>query len=109
MGHEGGLLAQRSGVLWLPAVPVEAKSAVGAGDSFLAAMTFALACGRDPVDAFRYGIAAGAAAVLTPGTDLCHRDEVERLYVLVDPGETPAEASINMAAHSSRAAEAQRA
>ncbi|MCB4858763.1 1-phosphofructokinase family hexose kinase [Sphingobium sp. PNB] len=109
MGHEGGLLAQRSGVLWLPAVPVEAKSAVGAGDSFLAAMTFALACGRDPMDAFRYGIAAGAAAVLTPGTDLCHRDEVERLYVLVDPGETPAEASTNMAAHSSRAAEAHRA
>jgi 6-phosphofructokinase 2 len=84
MGHEGALLAQNSGVLCLPAVPVEAKSAVGAGDSFLAAMTFALACGRDQVDAFRYGVAAGAAAVLTPGTDLCHGNEVERLYALVD-------------------------
>lgn len=86
MGHEGALLAQRGGILYLPAVPVEAKSAVGAGDSFLAAMTFALVCGQDPVNAFRYGIAAGAAAVLTPGNDLCHPHDMERLHALVAPG-----------------------
>lgn len=83
MGREGAMLAQRSGVLWLPAVPVEAKGAVGAGDSFLGALTFALACGRDMVDAFRYGTAAGAATVQSPGLDLCHRAEVERLFDLV--------------------------
>ena len=83
MGHEGALLAHRTGILHSPALPVEARSAVGAGDSFLAAMIFALAADRSPVDAFRYGMAAGAAAVQTPGTDLCHREEVERLYALV--------------------------
>lgn len=80
MGHEGALLAHHSGILHAPALPVDAKSAVGAGDSFLAAMIFALATHRNPVDAFRYGLAAGAAAVQTPGTDLCHRSEVERIY-----------------------------
>jgi 6-phosphofructokinase 2 len=88
MGQDGALLAQRSGVLSLPAVPVDAKSAVGAGDSFLAAMTFALACGRELVEAFRYGIAAGAAAVLSPGNNLCRRDDVERMHALVAPGGT---------------------
>lgn len=88
MGADGALLARRSGVVQLAAVPVDAKGAVGAGDSFLAAMTFALACDHDPVDAFRYGVAAGAAAVLSPGLDLCRRDEVERLYGLVGPCET---------------------
>lgn len=83
MGHEGALLADKSGTFRLPAVTIEAKSAVGAGDSFLAAMVYALASDRAPADAFRYGIAAGAAAVLTPGTNLCHRDDVERLYGLV--------------------------
>jgi 6-phosphofructokinase 2 len=83
MGQEGALLAHHSGILHAPAVPVEAKSAVGAGDSFLAAMIFALAAHRNPVDAFRYGLAAGAAAVETPGTDLCHRSEVERIYARV--------------------------
>lgn len=83
MGRDGALLAQRSGILWLPAVPVRTTGAVGAGDSFVAAMTFALASGRDPVDAFRYGTAAGAAAVQAPGLDFCDREEVERLYGLV--------------------------
>ncbi|WP_460988582.1 1-phosphofructokinase family hexose kinase [Sphingobium sp. TomTYG75] len=83
MGRDGAILASRSGTWRLPAVPVETRSAVGAGDSFLAAMVFALGCERDPVEAFRYGIAAGGAAVLTPGTDLCHREDVERLFALV--------------------------
>lgn len=80
MGHDGALLASSAGVLRLPAIAVEAKSAVGAGDSFVAAMVFAIACDRLVLDAFRYGIAAGAAAVLTPGTDLCHPADIDRLY-----------------------------
>jgi len=83
MGHRGAILAHQSGTLYLPAVPIEARSAVGAGDSFVAAMVYALALEWDPVQAFRYGIAAGAAAVQTPGTDLCHRSEVERIFKLV--------------------------
>jgi 6-phosphofructokinase 2 len=59
---------------------VEVRSAVGAGDSFVAAMTVALVEGRTPVDAFMRGIAGGTAAVLTPGTGLCRREDVERLY-----------------------------
>ncbi|MCB5425560.1 1-phosphofructokinase family hexose kinase [Altererythrobacter sp. CC-YST694] len=80
LGDKGGLLASKQGAHYLPAIPVEAKSAVGAGDSFLAAMVFALANGSDPLDALRYGMAAGSAAVLTPGTDLCRVDDIERLY-----------------------------
>lgn len=86
MGHNGALLAQKSGTFHLPAIPIEAKSAVGAGDSFLAAMTYGLAVERDPVKAFRLGMAGGAAAVQTPGTDLCHRADVERLLSLVADG-----------------------
>lgn len=80
LGHEGAVLAHDGGTLFLPALPVEAKSAVGAGDSFVAAMVHALSRQWNVIDAFRYGIAAGAAAVMTPGTDLCHRDDIDRLY-----------------------------
>ena len=89
MGREGAILASRTGTWRLPALAVETRSSVGAGDSFLAAMVLALGCERDPIEAFRYGVAAGAAAVLTPGTDLCHRDDVERLLALV-PSLVPA-------------------
>ena len=46
-------------------------------------MVFALSQGREDIDAFRFGIAAGAAAVLSEGADLCHADDVERLLPLV--------------------------
>lgn len=82
MGDRGALLAQRGGVLHRPAIKVEARSAVGAGDSFLAAMVHALARGWDPVDAFRYGIAAGAAAVLARSTNLAHTNDIEDLFAL---------------------------
>lgn len=80
MGHRGALLARAEGVLHLPAPDVEAKSAVGAGDSFLAGMIHALLSGRDEEDAFRYGLAAGSAAVLTPGNNLALPEDIERLY-----------------------------
>jgi 6-phosphofructokinase 2 len=78
-GGQGAVLVGDGPALVQPAIHVEAKSAVGAGDSFVAAMTFALARGWPPAHALGLGIAAGAAAALTPGTDLCHRADVERL------------------------------
>jgi 6-phosphofructokinase 2 len=80
LGHLGAFLAEPAGVLRLPAMPIEAKSAVGAGDSFLAAMTLGLARSMPPREAFKLGMAAGTAAVLTPGTELCTRADVERLF-----------------------------
>lgn len=80
LGREGALLATRSGLRRLAGVKVKVKSAVGAGDSFVAAMTLGLSQGRDPEDAFALGVAAGTAAVMTMGTELCRREDVERIY-----------------------------
>ncbi len=79
LGHRGALLVTRDQTWFAEPVPVKVVSAVGAGDSFLGAMVWALASGESIADAFRYGLAAGSAALLTPGTDLCRRDDVERL------------------------------
>jgi 6-phosphofructokinase 2 len=80
MGAAGALVANRDGVfrIWPP--PVKPRSAVGAGDSFVAALTLALAQGRDLRDAVTYATAAGAATVLTPGTRLCRVEDVDRIY-----------------------------
>ena len=40
----------------------------------------ALARGQPIEDAARFGVAAGAAAVMTPGSALCSRPDAERLY-----------------------------
>lgn len=85
MGHEGAVLARKDGPVFLPAVRIEAASAVGAGDSFVAGMVFALAKGENELEAFRFGLAAGAAAVLRAGAGLAHPEDVERLLARVQP------------------------
>lgn len=87
LGHRGGLLATRRQAVFAPVLPVKPVSAVGAGDSFVAAMVWSLAEGHGIEDAFRYGMAAGSAALLSPGTELCSAEDVRRLYaqVSLDP------------------------
>lgn len=80
LGEEGALLGASDGIRYLPSPRVERRSAVGAGDSFVAAMTLGIAEGRSVDDAFALAVAAGAAAVMTPATELCHRSDVEQLY-----------------------------
>lgn len=84
LGHRGAVLANRGGTTYQPAIPIKARSSVGAGDSFLATMVYRLSAGDPAEEAFRYGVAAGAAAVLTPGTDMCRMEDVERLYRKLD-------------------------
>lgn len=79
LGRDGALLAWEGGVVRRRAPDLPVQSATGAGDSFLGGMIHALAQGRGPVEAFDFAMAAGAAAVLTPGTELCRRGDVERL------------------------------
>ena len=80
MGHEGALLVSAAVVKHLRAPEVEVRSAVGAGDSFVGAMTLGLALGRPLDEAFALGVAAGTATVTTIGTELCQREVVEALY-----------------------------
>ena len=61
------------------AIPVESRSTVGAGDSMLAGIVLGLSRGLPLGDAVRFGMAAGAAAFLGSGTQLCRRSDVERL------------------------------
>lgn len=80
LGAAGAMLVTADLTKRMRAPVVAIQSKVGAGDSMLGGIVLKLAQGEDIVEAVRYGIAAGAAAVMTPGTQLCHYDDVEQLY-----------------------------
>ncbi len=61
-----------------PTVPIISK--VGAGDSMVAGIVLSLARGNPLRESVLFGVAAGTAAVMTPGTELCRREDAERLY-----------------------------
>lgn len=83
LGHLGAFLVTRNEALRAAPLPIKPISAVGAGDSFLGAMIFSLAKGDDLVDAFRLGAAAGAAALIKEGTELCQPLDVYQLCAQV--------------------------
>lgn len=69
---------EETGRIHAPLVPI--KSKVGAGDSMVGGTVLALARGHSLHEAVCHGVAAGSATVMTPGTELCHRKDVERLF-----------------------------
>jgi 6-phosphofructokinase 2 len=84
LGAQGALLATGDEVIRVPPVAVEAIGSVGAGDSMVAGTVLALTWGWPIGKAVRYGSAAGAAALLRPGTELCDRQETDRLFRMID-------------------------
>jgi len=71
LGHRGALLATREGAWFAPPLPIQPLSAVGAGDSFVGGLVWALAQGMDWPDSLAWGVACGTGALLSVNTGLC--------------------------------------
>ncbi len=83
LGSRGALLATHHESQRFAAIPMPAGSGVGAGDAMVAAIAVGLSRGWPLAKAVNFGIAAGAAMLMTPGTEACHRSDAERLFELV--------------------------
>jgi 6-phosphofructokinase 2 len=87
LGAGGAIMVTKQGCERLHAPPVPISSKVGAGDSMVAGIVLGLAQGRSVLDAVRFGVAAGTAAVITAGTELCRKEDTERVYQKMISGE----------------------
>lgn len=81
----GVLLVTKEGAEHLRAPTVPILSRIGAGDSMVAGIVLGLARGETLRNAVRFGLAAGTAAVMQHGTQLCRREDAERLYSRMTP------------------------
>jgi 6-phosphofructokinase 2 len=79
LGEQGALLVTADKAFRAQPMAIEPVSTVGAGDSFLGGLVAALASGHPLHEAFRVAVAAGSAAVLSPGTELCSNENMQRL------------------------------
>lgn len=80
LGRGGAMLVHEKGVERFAAPSVRTRSRIGAGDSMVGGLVHGLDQGWTLRDATALGVAAGAACVMTEGTELCRREDVERLY-----------------------------
>ncbi|MDG5816744.1 1-phosphofructokinase family hexose kinase [Chitinispirillales bacterium ANBcel5] len=79
LGADGALLVNKDTHIRSQSPKVEVVSRVGAGDSMTAGIVYGLSEGYNIENAIKYGIAAGAATVMTPGTELCRGEDIEHI------------------------------
>lgn len=86
MGASGAILVTKDEVLHSPSPTVKKRSTVGAGDSMVAGMVLAMSRGWGWKEVLQYGIATGTATTMNPGTELCKKEDVERLFEMLQKG-----------------------
>ena len=88
MGMAGAALITKDTFEMITPPKVEQKSTVGAGDSMVAGIIFFLSLGKSIKEAARFGVACGTAATMNPGTELCKKEDAERLYDLIQQSDS---------------------
>ncbi|MDR0708288.1 MAG: 1-phosphofructokinase [Treponema sp.] len=79
MGADGAIFVSKNGVWRAPAVAVEVRSTVGAGDSMVGALVYGFEHGLPEEQCFALAMAASAGACATAGTNPPERALVDEL------------------------------
>lgn len=89
MGAKGAMLITPKITEYIPAPTVEKNSTIGAGDSMVAGMVLGLLTGKTIIEMVRYGVACGTAATINSGTQLCAKEDADKLYQWISSHPTP--------------------
>ena len=79
LGARGAMLVTQDQAITVTPPVVKMRSTVGAGDSMVAGMVLRLKQGKGLQEALRYGVACGTAATMNPGTELCKKQDADRI------------------------------
>ena len=80
LGPQGAVLVTKDAYEYVPAPNVAKKSTVGAGDSMVGGMVWALSQNKNLKEVIRWGVACGSAATMNEGTQLFKREDAKRLF-----------------------------
>lgn len=83
MGGDGALICGAEGAYFAPAVKIDIRSTVAAGDSMIAGMATGFARGYTLSEAFRMGVAAASARCMTPPEQRIEESAVEAMRARV--------------------------
>ncbi|HHT9119489.1 MAG TPA: 1-phosphofructokinase [Candidatus Hypogeohydataceae bacterium YC41] len=83
LGAKGLVVVSKELAIHCTPPKVRVVSTVGAGDSSVAGLVLSLEQGKPLREAVIFATAAGTAATLSPGTELCHKEDVERLLLKI--------------------------
>lgn len=80
MGPAGAMLVTENEKCVVGAPVVKKLSTVGAGDSMVAGLVWSLSQEMELKTSLQYAVACGTAATMNSGTELCKKEDVDRLF-----------------------------
>jgi 6-phosphofructokinase 2 len=84
MGARGAFLASSEGIFYKSAPSVKVKSTIGAGDSMVAGMVYAIQQGLSCEEILKWGVVCGVATTMTEGTNLASQENINKVLELMD-------------------------
>jgi 6-phosphofructokinase 2 len=80
LGTEGALLVSKEQIEFVKAPKVTKKSTVGAGDSMVGGMVWALSQNKTLKEVIQWGVSCGTAATMNEGTQLFKKEDAIKLF-----------------------------
>lgn len=80
LGAEGAILVSKDKTEFVNAPKAEKKSTVGAGDSMVGGMVWALSQNKSLKEVIQWGVCCGTAATMNEGTQLFKKEDAEKLF-----------------------------
>lgn len=80
LGPNGAILVTKDQTEFVKAPNVEKKSTVGAGDSMVGGMTWALSQSKTLKEVLQWGVSCGSAATMNEGTQLFKLEDAQKLF-----------------------------
>ena len=84
LGARGAFIASKDGISYIYTPSVLVKSTIGAGDSMVAGLIYAILNGDISETILKWGVACGVAATLSEGTQLAQRDNIGKVLKMLD-------------------------
>lgn len=77
MGARGAFIASSEGIFYCSTPSVKVKSTIGAGDSMVAGMVYAIQNGLSAEAILKWGVVCGVATTMTDGTNLASKENIK--------------------------------
>ena len=84
LASRGAVGAFREGLVEALPPRIDAVSPIGSGDALSAGYAWAMERKADPIDALRWGVSAGTASALLPGTNFANLEQTQAIYRQVE-------------------------
>lgn len=83
LGARGAFLASKEGIVYQSTPSISVKSTIGAGDSMVAGLIYAIKNNFSVQDILKWGVACGVATTMNEGTNLGSKSNIDQVLKMI--------------------------